>query len=99
MGRKASQGEKELLAAALDNREFCVWYQPQVDIDVYKRQLFHYQDAFYREYGAVTRKRCGKGSIYYLGCGLEEELLRQVMAEIWEEQGICCCLLYTSRGV
>ena len=32
----------------------------------------------------------GKGSIYYLGCGLEEELLRQVMAKIWEEQGICC---------
>lgn len=52
--------------------------------------LFHYQDAFYREYGAVTRKQCGKGSIYYLGCGLEEELLRQVMAKIWEEQGICC---------
>ena len=36
MGRKASQGEKELLAAALDNREFCVWYQPQVDMDTGK---------------------------------------------------------------
>ena len=36
MGRKASQGEKELLAAALDNREFCVWYQPQVDMETGK---------------------------------------------------------------
>lgn len=50
--------------------------------------LFRYDDAFYRKYAAVTRKSQGKGHVYYIGCGLEEELLNQIMKKIAEEKGI-----------
>lgn len=50
--------------------------------------LFRYADAFYEKYAAVTRKKQGKGSVYYLGCGLEEKLLNQIMYKIAQEKGI-----------
>ena len=49
--------------------------------------LFHYADAFYLEFAAVTRKQTGRGTLYYVGCGLEEKitklLMEQVMAPSW----------------
>lgn len=50
--------------------------------------LFRYEDAFYREYAAVTRKRQKDGTVYYLGCGLEENILKQLLEKIAEEQKI-----------
>lgn len=52
--------------------------------------LFRYNDPFYKEFAAVTRKRQKNGSVYYIGCGLEEELLGQIMRRIAEEQEIVC---------
>lgn len=50
--------------------------------------LFHYNDEFYKEYAAVTKKQQGKGSVYYIGCGLDEQILKTLMGKIAEEQQI-----------
>lgn len=50
--------------------------------------LFRYNDVFYKEYAAVTRKQQEKGFVYYIGCGLEEGVLKQIMRKIAAEQEI-----------
>lgn len=50
--------------------------------------LFRYHDSFYKEYAAVTRKQQKDGYVYYIGCGLEEALLKQLLTKIAEEQNI-----------
>lgn len=50
--------------------------------------LYYYGDRFYQEYAAVTRKKQGKGWVYYLGCGLEEETLQTLLNMIMEENRI-----------
>ncbi len=50
--------------------------------------LFCYNDIFYKEYAAVTKKQQKKGYVYYIGCGLEESVLKQIMRKIAAEQEI-----------
>lgn len=50
--------------------------------------LFQYGDPFYREYAAVTRRREQKGTVYYLGCGLDENITALLMETVMEEQDI-----------
>ena len=50
--------------------------------------LFRYNDVFYKEFAAVTRKQQKKGSVYYIGCGLDEALLKQIMRKIAADQEI-----------
>lgn len=50
--------------------------------------LMRYQDQFYEEFAAVTRKIQKDGFVYYLGCGLEECVLDQILEKISVEQGI-----------
>lgn len=50
--------------------------------------LFGYGDEFYKDFAAVTRKRTGGGSLYYIGCGLEESITARLASCIMEEQGI-----------
>ncbi|MDO4460168.1 MAG: beta-galactosidase [Clostridia bacterium] len=50
--------------------------------------LFRYDDRFYRDFAAVTRKKNGKGTMYYIGCGLEEQLTELIMEQIMTEQKI-----------
>lgn len=50
--------------------------------------LYSYGDEFYREYAAVTMKKQGSGRIYYIGCGLDEGTLHNLMCRIMEEQNI-----------
>ena len=50
--------------------------------------LFRYNDVFYKEYAAVTCKKQGNGNVYYIGCGLDEEILKQLLKKIADEQGI-----------
>lgn len=50
--------------------------------------LLRYGDAFYGEFAAVTRKAQSKGSVYYLGCGLEEPVLARVLERAAAEQGL-----------
>lgn len=50
--------------------------------------LYHYGDRFYDGYAAVTRKKQGHGQVYYLGCGLEETVLKHLMDTIMAESGI-----------
>lgn len=50
--------------------------------------LLRYNDPFYREFAAVTRKQQKKGCVYYLGCGLEQDTLTQVLEAIAQEQQI-----------
>lgn len=52
--------------------------------------LFRYDDVFYKEYAAVTKKKQKKGYVYYLGCGLEKEILKQLLKKIAEEQQLVC---------
>lgn len=47
--------------------------------------LYRYGDPFYAEFAAVTRKRHGTGTVYYLGCSLDEgttaKLMRTILAD------------------
>jgi beta-galactosidase len=50
--------------------------------------LYSYGDKFYTDFAAVTRKPCGKGMVYYIGCGLEEALSQKIYETIMDENGI-----------
>lgn len=50
--------------------------------------LFSYGDTFYQEYAAVIRKRNGKGSVYYIGCGLEEKVTKSILECVMKECNI-----------
>ncbi len=50
--------------------------------------LFKYGDDFYDEFAAVTRKKQGKGMIYYIGCGLDESTLNSIMLKVKEDNAI-----------
>ncbi|MGP4069252.1 beta-galactosidase [Halobacillus sp. B29] len=50
--------------------------------------LYHYQDQFYEDYAAVTKNEVGKGSVYYIGGGLNEAPLDQMAEQILEERHI-----------
>lgn len=39
------------------------------------KALFKYSDKFYNHFSAVTKNNYGSGEVYYLGCGLDENLL------------------------
>ena len=54
----------------------------------YAEVLYHYGDAFYQEYAAVTRKKQGSGTVYYLGCGMDEATTAGLMAAIMADNGI-----------
>lgn len=47
--------------------------------------LFHYADAFYLEFAAVTRKQTGRGTLYYVGCGLEEKITKLLMEQVMRD--------------
>lgn len=47
--------------------------------------LFYYADAFYQEFAAVTRKQTGKGTMYYVGCGLEEKITKLLMEQVMRD--------------
>lgn len=59
--------------------------------------LMRYNDTFYQEFAAVTRKEQRDGYVYYLGCGLDEQLLHQVLEQIATEQNIP--MLHSEPGV
>lgn len=47
--------------------------------------LFRYADTFYQEFAAVTRKQTGKGTLYYVGCGLEEKITKLLMEQVMRD--------------
>lgn len=47
--------------------------------------LFHYADAFYLGFAAVTRKQTGRGTLYYVGCGLEEKITKLLMEQVMRD--------------
>ena len=47
--------------------------------------LFRYADAFYQEFAAVTKKQTGKGTLYYVGCGLEEKITKLLMEQVMRD--------------
>ena len=59
--------------------------------------LLRYDDPFYQDFAAVTRKAQKDGAVYYLGCGLEEPVLNRVLKQAAGEQGIP--LTQTQPGV
>lgn len=50
--------------------------------------LFRYNDVFFKDYAAVTKKQQKEGYVYYLGCGLDETVLKQLLKKMADEQGI-----------
>ena len=50
--------------------------------------LYRDGDAFYEDRAAVTRRRQGAGSVYYLGCGLDEGTAAGLAEAILKERGI-----------
>lgn len=50
--------------------------------------LYKYGDTFYKEFTAVTRKAQGSGTVYYIGCGLDEATMKKLMGTIMADNGI-----------
>ena len=50
--------------------------------------LYRYDDDFYREFAAVTRKPYGKGTMYYIGCSLDVDTLADLTESIMADNGI-----------
>lgn len=50
--------------------------------------LYRYDDKFYQTYAAVTRNAYQKGTVYYLGCSLDEATLAKLTARILTDAGI-----------
>ncbi len=50
--------------------------------------LFSYVDEFYHDFAAVTRNKYGSGTVYYIGCGLEERITNVLMQTIMIDNGI-----------
>lgn len=50
--------------------------------------LFTYGDQFYEEFAAVTRKRVNEGTVYYIGCGLNDDMNKLLMEDIMKENNI-----------
>ena len=50
--------------------------------------LFRYNDVFFKDYAAVTKKQQKEGYVYYLGCGLDETVLKQLLKKMADEQEI-----------
>ena len=50
--------------------------------------LYRYGDPFYREFATVTRRRQGPGTVYYLGCSLDEGTTARLMETILAECGV-----------
>jgi beta-galactosidase len=59
--------------------------------------LYGYDDDFYKEFAAVTRRRAGKGTVYYIGCGVDEETNNLLMKTIMRDNDIE--MLNTPDGV
>jgi beta-galactosidase len=59
--------------------------------------LYGYDDDFYREFAAVTRKKTGKGTVYYIGCGVDENTNSLLMKTVMKDNGIE--MLNTPEGV
>mgnify|MGYP000246583645 CR=1 FL=1 len=47
--------------------------------------LFHYADAFYLEFAAVTRKTDRQGNFVLRGCGLEEKITKLLMEQVMRD--------------
>lgn len=65
---------------------FTVWRDLITPLEA--EALYRYDDAPYREYAAVTRNRYGKGWVYTIGGGANQELLAELTAEILERSGL-----------
>jgi beta-galactosidase len=50
--------------------------------------LLKYDDEFYGHYAAVVKNKVGSGSVYYVGCGLSENGMREIVKEIISDQNI-----------
>lgn len=50
--------------------------------------LYRYGDMFYDSYAAVTRKKQGKGTVYYLGCGLDAQTADGLLETVIHACGI-----------
>ena len=63
-------------------------FRDMIKDDETAEMLFSYGDLFYMGYAAVTRKIYEKGSVYYIGCGLEEKILKLLMETAMNENNI-----------
>ncbi len=50
--------------------------------------LYRYGDRFYTDYAAVTRRKQGRGTVYYLGCALDEGTTAKIMGTILTDNQI-----------
>ncbi len=50
--------------------------------------LFSYGDEFYKDFAAVTRKKNENGCMYYIGCGIDENIMSRLMQQIMKENNI-----------
>lgn len=69
------------------NQKMCsVWRDLIEPIDAVP--LLKYDDEFYGSYAAVVSNKVGLGKVYYVGCGLSENGMHEIINEIITDQGI-----------
>ncbi len=70
-----------------DNLKTCsVWRDLIEPID--SETILRYEDEFYGSYAAVVSNKVGAGKVYYVGCGLSENGMHEIIKEIISNQGI-----------
>ncbi|MGF3105033.1 beta-galactosidase [Rossellomorea sp. DUT-2] len=52
------------------------------------KSLYHYDDAFYNEYACVTENEFGTGKAYYIGAGIEKEIMDVLARKITSDTNI-----------
>ncbi|MDF2545424.1 MAG: beta-galactosidase [Anaerosolibacter sp.] len=50
--------------------------------------LYRYNDQFYKENACITENQYGRGSVYYVGGGVNEEVLEEIAKEIVQARSI-----------
>jgi len=50
--------------------------------------LYYYADDFYKQHAAITKHDFGKGTVYYIGGGVDSELLAPIAKEIIDKHSI-----------
>lgn len=65
---------------------FNVWREMIEPVEA--ESLCQYTDAFYKQYSGATRRNIGNGSVYYIGGGADDALMKKIVSDVLTECGL-----------